>query len=108
MDALQVAVDGERPQVEVDEPQVVEVDGDGYVAQAHGGLDELLEVHGVGVIARALGDLQHQRGLLLFGGFHDGLDELHVVHVEGTQGVFALEGLGEQVSCVCQWHSRFG
>jgi hypothetical protein len=76
---------------------VVEVDGDGDVGKADGRLDEFLEVNGVGVLAGALGDLEHQGGFFLLAGFDDGLNELHVVDVESAEGVFALEGLGEEV-----------
>ena len=84
---------------------VVQMHRDGHGGKADGGLDELLEIHRVGVFAGALGNLEDQRGLLLFAGLDDRLDEFHVVDVEGAEGVFALEGLGEQVACVCQWHS---
>ena len=53
---------------------VVQVDGDGDVGQADGGLDEFLEINRVGVLARALGNLEHQRRLFLFAGLDDGLD----------------------------------
>jgi hypothetical protein len=55
------------------------------------------EINRVGVLAGALGNLQHERGFFLFASLNDGLDEFHVVHVEGAQGVFAFERLGEQV-----------
>ena len=83
---------------------VVQVDGDGDVGQADGGLDEFLEIDRVGVAAGAFGDLEHDRRLFLFAGLDDGLEQLHVVDVESAQRVFALEGLGEQVFGMCQWH----
>jgi hypothetical protein len=72
---------------------VVEVDGDRDGGEADGRFDELLEVDRVGVGTRALGDLEDDRGLFLFAGLDDGLDEFHVVDVESTEGVFALERL---------------
>ena len=54
---------------------------------------------------RTIADLKDQRGLLLFAGLNDGLDELHVIDVESTEGVFAFQSLGEQVASMCQWHS---
>ena len=83
---------------------VVQMDGDGDVGQADGGLDELLEINRVGVLARALGNLEDERGFFLFAGLDDGLDEFHVVDVERAEGVFAFERLGEQVFGMCQWH----
>ena len=83
---------------------VIQVDGDGDVGGADGGFDELFEIDGAGVLAGALGDLEHDGRLFLLAGFDDGLEQLHVVDVEGAEGVFALEGLGEQVFCMCQWH----
>ena len=83
---------------------VVEVDRDGDVGEADGGLDELLEINRVGVLARALGNLEHDWRLLLFAGLDDGLEELHVVDVKSAQRVFALQRLGEQVFSMCQWH----
>ena len=76
---------------------VVQMDGDGDVGQADGGLDEFLEIDRVGVLARALGNLEHQRRLFLFARLDDGLDEFHVVHVERAEGVFALQRLRKQV-----------
>ena len=87
---------------------MVEVDGDGNIGEADGGLDELLEIDGVRILARALGDLQHHGRLFFFARFDDGLKEFHVVHVERAQGVFALERFREQVRCMSQWHKFFG
>ena len=58
-------------------------------------LDELHQVDVVGVLACALGDLQDQRCALLDGGVADALNDLHVVHVESTDGVAAVIGLAE-------------
>ncbi len=74
---------------------VVEVHRDGDGREADRRLDELLEVDRMRVLAGALGNLKHHGSLLLFAGLDDGLEQLHVVHVEGAEGVFALEGLGE-------------
>ena len=83
---------------------VIEVDRDGDGGQLDRRVDQALEVHRMRVIAGALGDLQHHRSLLFFAGLDDGLEQLHVVHVEGAEGVFALQGLREQVARVGQWH----
>ena len=84
---------------------MVEVDGDGNVGEADGGFDEFLEIDRIGVLARALGDLEHQRRFFLLASLNDGLDQLHVVDVEGAEGVFAVQGFGEQVAGMCQWHN---
>ncbi len=84
---------------------VVEVDGDGDIGEADGGFDEFFEVDGVGILAGAFGDLEHDGRFFLFAGFDDGLEQFHIVHVEGSQGVFALEGLCKQVARVGQWHN---
>ena len=49
----------------------------------------------VGVGPGALGDLEDHRGLLLAAGLGDALDDLHVVDVEGADGVTAVIGLLE-------------
>lgn len=84
---------------------MVEMDGDGDVREADGGLDELFQIDRVGIFAGAAGDLQHDRGFFLLAGLDDGLDEFHVVDVESAEGVFAFEGLGEQIFGVCQRHN---
>ena len=86
---------------------MVQVDGDGDVGHADGGLNEFLEVNRIGVLARTLRDLQDERGFFLFAGFNDGLDEFHVVHVKRAEGVLAFERFGEQVFGMCQWHKYF-
>jgi hypothetical protein len=79
---------------------VVEVNGDRDVGEADGGFDEFLEVDRVGVLPGAFGDLEHDGGFFLFAGFDDGLEQFHVVDVEGAEGVFAAEGFGEKITGV--------
>ena len=69
---------------------MVQMDGDGDVRQADGGFDELLEIDGVRVLTRTLGYLKNQRSFFLFASLNDSLDELHVVDVEGAEGVLAF------------------
>lgn len=83
---------------------VVEVDGDGDSGDGDGGFDQFAEVDGVGVGAGAAGDLEDDGGFFLFAGFDDGLDELHVIHVEGADGVFAFEGFSEELLGGGEWH----
>jgi hypothetical protein len=80
---------------------VIEVDGDGDIGGADGRFDEFLEINGAGILAGALGDLEHDRRFFLLAGLDDGLEQLHVIDVEGAEGVFAFEGFGEQVCCMC-------
>ena len=53
----------------------------------------------------ALGNLKHHRRFLLFARFHNGLEQLHVVDVEGANRVFAFQCFGKQFSGMGQWHS---
>ena len=87
-----------------DDLAVIQVHGDGDVTQADSRLDELLEVNRVGVLTGSFGNLEHNRGFFLFARFNDGLEQFHVVDVEGAESVFALQGFGEEVFGVCQWH----
>ena len=85
--------------------------GDGNVGQADGRFNEFLQVDRIGVAASAFGDLEDDRRLFRFTGFHDGLEQFHIVDVKGPKRVLAFEGLGEQISGMCQWHKfgfRFG
>ena len=86
---------------------VVQMNRDGHGGKADGRLDQFFQIGRMGVLARALGNLEHQRRLFLFAGLDDRLDEFHVVDVKRAEGVFALQGLREQVPCVCQWHNCF-
>ena len=40
-----------------------------------------------------------------FTGLHNGLQKLHVVDVERTDGILASKRLGEEFPGVCQWHN---
>ena len=84
---------------------VIEMDRDRDVGETDGRLDEFLEVDRVGVLARALGNLEHDRSLFLLAGLYNRLEQLHVVHVEGAEGILPLQRLGKEVSRMCQWHS---
>jgi hypothetical protein len=79
---------------------VVQMHGDGDVRKADGRVDKFLEVDGIRILPGALGDLEHDRGLFLLAGFNDGLEQLHVVHVECPQGILAFECSGKEIACV--------
>ena len=84
---------------------VIQMHSDGDVGKADSRFDEFLKINGVGVLARSLGNLEQDRSFFLLAGLDDGLEQLHVVHVEGADGVFAFECFGEEFSGVCQWHN---
>ena len=62
-----------------------------------GSLDQLHQIGVVGIGARALGNLQDDGGLQLAAGLGDALHDLHVVDVEGADGVAASIGLLEHL-----------
>ena len=59
------------------------------------GFDQLDQIGVIGIRASALGNLQDQGGVDLFGSLSDTLNDLHVVHIESTDGVAALICLGK-------------
>ena len=72
---------------------VVQVDGYGQVRIfLHGRIDNVLEVAHVGIFAGALGDLQDERSFFLRASHCDTLGDLHVVHVERSDGKSAVVG----------------
>ena len=84
---------------------VVQVQGDGdFGALDDSGLDQLHQVGVVGVGAGTLGNLQDNRSLLLLAGLSDGLNDLHVVDVESTDGVAAVVSLLKHLSSINQRH----
>ena len=86
---------------------VVQVEHDGNLgALDHGGLHQLYQIGTVGVGAGALGYLKDHRCLLLTAGLGDALDDLHVVDVEGSDGVTAVIGLLEHLSGSDQCHNN--
>ena len=70
-----------------------------------GRLDELFQIGAVRVGARTLGHLQDQRRLQLSRRLRDALDDLHIVDVEGTDGVAAVIGLFEHFRRCNQCHN---
>ena len=83
---------------------VVEVDGDREIREAHRRCDQFFEVDRIGILAGPAGNLQHYRSFFFFAGLDDGLKQLHIIDVESAQGVFALEGLREELFGVTEWH----
>ena len=77
---------------------VVQVQGDGQAGVGNGGLNQLHEVAVLGILPGAGGNLKDDGRLGLQGGLGDALDYLHVVDVEGADGVAALVGLPEHFS----------
>ena len=69
------------------------------------GLNQLHEIGVVGIGPCALGNLEDHGSLLLFAGFGDSLHDLHVVNIEGTDGITALVCLFKHFLTCDQWHS---
>ena len=86
-DGSEASVDGCLADVEV--CAVVEVHGNGDVRRLHRGFDEVTKVHGVGVLSGTGRDLQDDGRVELVCGFNDGLDHLHIVHVERADRIAA-------------------
>ena len=61
----------------------------GLLRVLYSGLDELHQVYVLGVGACALGDLKDKRSALFDSGLGDALNDLHIVHVEGANGIAA-------------------
>ena len=83
---------------------MIEMDRDGDIGSADGRLNELLEINGAGVLAGAFGDLKHDRRLFLLAGLDDGLEQFHIVDVEGTDAITALGGFVEDLAQCGEWH----
>lgn len=86
---------------------VVEVQYDGnvlaqFLGVLHSALCHVAQQRLVGVLARACRHLQDDGRRGLDACLDDGLHLLHVVEVEGRNGVAALDGLGEHVAGVHQ------
>ena len=87
---------------------VVQVQGDGDVgALDDSGLHQLDQIGVVGIGTGALGNLQDHRGVDLAGGLGDALNDLHVVDVEGADGVPAVIGLGKHFFRSYKGHSSY-
>ena len=55
----------------------------------NGSFHQLDQVRTVGILARTGGYLQNYRRIALFGSLRDALNDLHIVHVEGADGIAA-------------------
>ena len=64
----------------------------------HRGQHHVAQVGLAGVLARAGAGLQDHRALRGLGRFHDGLDLLQVVDVEGRHAVAVLGGVVQQLA----------
>ena len=83
---------------------VVQVEADGQTGFDDGRLYQLNEIGVVGVGPGTLGYLENQRRVDLLGGLGDPLDDLHVVDVEGADGIAAVIGLGKHFFCSNKGH----
>ena len=78
---------------------MIEVQGDRDVVDLEGSLDEVTEIRTLRVLAGTGGRLEDDRGFQLGSSFRDSLDDLHVVDVEGADGVATLVSLLEHFFC---------
>ena len=83
---------------------VVQMQNDGQAGVLHGGFHQLAQVHGLGVLPGPGGGLEDDGGPHLGGRLGDPLDDLHVVDVEGADGVPTLIGFFEHFGRSDQWH----
>ena len=58
----------------------------------------------VGILTGALGNLQNKRRINFLGCFGDPLNNLHVVDVEGTDGIASVIGFLEHFRRSNKWH----
>ena len=82
----------------------VEHDGD-LRALNDSSLHQLHQIGVVGIGTGTFGHLENDWGLFLPTGLSDSLDDLHVVDVEGTNGIAAIISLFEHFSRSNQWHN---
>ena len=83
---------------------VVQMEHDGQAGLNDGGLHQLHQIGVVGIGAGALGYLKDQRGLQVGRSLGDTLHDLHVVDVEGADGVTAVISLFKHFLGSYQWH----
>ena len=83
---------------------VVQMQSQGQTCLSNSSLDQLDQIVVLGILSCAGRDLQNDRGLFLCGSFCDALDDLHIVYIEGTDGVAALIGLFKHFFCGYEWH----
>ena len=63
-----------------------------------GTLGHVAQQGGIGIVAGTLGDLKNNRALGLDGGLDDSLHLLHVVEVEGGDGIATVDGFLEHLA----------
>ena len=83
---------------------VVQVQRDGQACLQNGGLHQLDQVVVLGVFAGPRGYLQDDRGIFQLCGFGDALHDLHIIHIEGANGIPALIRLFKHFFCAHQRH----
>ena len=68
---------------------MVQMETDRQTSLDHGGFHQLDQVRTVGILARTGRYLQDHRRIALLGSLRDALNDLHIVHVEGADGIAA-------------------
>ena len=79
---------------------VIQMQADGKTGVFYCRFHQLGQINMLGIFAGAGGNLQDQRSLFLYGGFHDTLDDLHVVNIERTNSIVPFIGFFEHFFCV--------
>ena len=86
---------------------VVQMQRDGQLRIQNGCLHQLGEINMLCIFPGAGRDLQDHRRALQLRGFRDALNDLHIVYIEGADGVAALIGLLKHFFRCDQWHGSF-
>ena len=78
---------------------VIQMEGNGQTGFHDGGLHQFDEVIVLGIFPGAGRHLKDHRRIFLHGRLGDSLDDLHVVHIEGTDGITTFVGLFKHFFC---------
>ncbi len=76
---------------------VVQMQSQIQSAVLNGGLHQLHQINMLGIFACAGANLQNQRRFCFLGGFSDALNNLHIVDVEGSDGVPSVIGFFKHI-----------
>ena len=85
---------------------VIQMQSDRKAGFGHRCLDHLHQIVVMRILARAGGDLQNNGRIELFACARDALNDLHVVYIEGADGIAVVIGLFEHFSGSYQWHRK--
>ena len=83
---------------------VVEMETYGKPGILDSGFNELYKIGVLGILSCAGGNLKDKGGIFFLCGFRDALDDLHIVDIEGADGITALIGFFEHFFCCYERH----